>query len=131
MGVGKAPRAELTGPLFRGSHLAGSGSHMTGKWKRIAGLYRYFARHWPELDFGDAAAEAMFEHESTGAPEPPADNGFMVGKKYLDLTVSMWFEDLRRGDLMLWELYEDANFPHWWLNRVFKRKAAALRSLPC
>ncbi len=32
----------------------------------------------------------------------------------------MWREDLRRGLLFKYELYEDPNFPHWWLDSVLK-----------
>jgi hypothetical protein len=45
-------------------------------------------------------------------------NGFYVGKRYLNLQVNMWKEDIEKGFLRKFELYEDGKYPHWWLDRV-------------
>lgn len=85
--------------------------------KRMAGVYRYFARHWPLLDFSDTALVALYENETFGRGKVAPDNGFAVGKKWMDVTLAQWREDMWRT-LWPWELYADAAFPHWWLDRV-------------
>lgn len=78
-------------------------------------LYRLFASNMGELDFSDEALLSMYNYESYGTALSPK-NGFAVGKQYLNLQVTMWREDLRRGWLFKHELYEDERFPHWWLD---------------
>lgn len=90
------------------------------KFRRMAELYRYFARSMTStLDLSDAAMLALYNHESYGTPLPP-ENGFAVGKRYLNLQVTTWREDLQRGLLARHELYEDPALPHWWLDSVLQ-----------
>lgn len=90
------------------------------KAKRMSEIYRHFAKSWSEsLDFSDEAMLSLYNHESYGLPLSP-NNGFAVGKQYLNLQVTMWREDIRRGWLAKFELYEDPAYPHWWLNSVLK-----------
>jgi hypothetical protein len=93
---------------------------LSGKYRRMAELYRHFARDMStKLDFSEEAEVSLFNHESYGTPLTP-NNGFAVGKQYLNLQVTMWREDLRRGWIFKHELYEDENYPHWWLDSVLK-----------
>jgi hypothetical protein len=46
----------------------------------------------------------------------------VLGKKWMNVTVAMWKEDIEQFNLRKYELYEDARFPHWWLDKVFHRK---------
>lgn len=86
----------------------------------MAEVYRHFGRDWKSCcDFSDQAMIEMFNHESYGT-SLSSNNGFAVGKKWLNVTVSMWREDLKRGDLFIWELYDDPNLPDWWLDSVLK-----------
>lgn len=86
----------------------------------MAELYRYFATSMSsKLDFSEEAELNLYNHESYGLPLSQ-NNGFAVGKQYLNLQVTMWREDLRRGWLFKHELYEDPNLPHWWLDSVLK-----------
>lgn len=86
----------------------------------MAELYRYFAASMSsKLDFSEEAELSLYNHESYGCLLSP-NNGFAVGKQYLNLQVTMWREDLRRGWLFKHELYEDPNLPHWWLDSVLK-----------
>jgi hypothetical protein len=83
-------------------------------------LYRFFASgKSSKLDFSDEALLSLYNHESYGTPLSE-QNGFAVGKQYLNLQVTMWREDLRRGWLFKSELYEDPNLPHWWLDSVLQ-----------
>ena len=85
----------------------------TKRWRRMAGLYRRFAKDYPQADFGEAAAVEMFVHESRGGPVS-AGNGFALGKKWLAVTVAAWREDIRDGLLSPKELRDDG-FPDWFL----------------
>jgi hypothetical protein len=86
----------------------------------MAELYRLFAKDWEQcLDFSDQALVELYNHESYGQPISQS-NGFMHGKKWLNVTVSMWKEDVAQGLLFKHELYEDPKFPHWWLDNIFK-----------
>ncbi len=80
-------------------------------------LYLLFGSDKGSLDFSDEALLSLYNHESYGTSLSPK-NGFAVGKQYLNLQVTMWREDLRRGWLFKHELYEDGRFPAWWLDSV-------------
>jgi hypothetical protein len=86
----------------------------------MAELYRYFARHWEHvLDFSDDALLEMFNSESYGTKVNPK-NGYLVGKQWLNVTVASWKEDIEMGTLFVKELYDDGNFPEWWLDGIFR-----------
>ncbi len=90
--------------------------------QRMVPIYRHFAKPWEScLDFSDAMLEQMYKSETFGEGRTSADNGFAHGKKWMDVTVAMWLEDLGRT---LWpsELYADPAFPHWWLDKVLPAK---------
>lgn len=81
-------------------------------------LYKLFGASMAEkLDFSDDSLLALYNHESygTGLNE---NNGYAFGKKYLNVQVAMWREDLLRGWISKAELYEDERFPTWWLDSV-------------
>lgn len=93
---------------------------LTGKFKRRSIIYHYFARGWQdEFDFSDEMKVELFNSESFGTPVSDR-NGFALGKKWMDVTIAMWKEDIRKGLLFIDELYEDQNYPHWWLDSIFK-----------
>lgn len=87
-------------------------------------VYRLFAQDWASCStFTDDDIIELYNHESYGSPlrqhEPgKPGNGFALGKRWLDVTLAMWLEDIRDGILRRSELYEDGKFPHWWLDRV-------------
>lgn len=83
-------------------------------------IYLIFANDWKDCcDFSDQMKIELFNTESYGG-RCSSNNGYYVGKKWLNVTVSMWKEDIKDGMLRLHELYEDDKFPHWWLDSVFK-----------
>ena len=89
------------------------------RYRRMADVYRVFAAAWGHmLDFSDEAMAEMQAHESRGAPVSDL-NGYAVGKKYLNLHVTTWKQDIRDGLLFEHELYADPKFPNWWLDSVF------------
>ena len=63
----------------------------------------------------------LFLSESYGDVECKPNNGYSLGKKWLSVNVEMWKEDLQKGNVFLWELYEDDDIPSWWLDKVFKK----------
>ena len=84
-------------------------------------LYRVFANDWKDcLDFSDVALLELYNYESYGGVRPASNNGFYHGKKWLNVNVAMWKEDISRGMLCRRELYEDPKLPHWWLDSVLK-----------
>lgn len=83
-------------------------------------LYKHFACNMSStLDFSDEALVSMYNYESYGT-SLSANNGFAYGKQYLNLQVTSWREDLRRGWIFKHELYADEAYPHWWLDSVLE-----------
>lgn len=102
---------------------------------KILGIYKLFTDvNHPNLDFSEQAKEEMYQAETFGKGCCNVDqlyldylltgkkiNGYAVGKRNMDITIKMWMEDLKRwGTLFLIQLYEDPEFPHWWLDKIFK-----------
>lgn len=84
-------------------------------------VYQIFSRDWKHvLDYSDEMLIELFNAESYGGPVS-RNNGYAIGKKYLSLHVTMWKEDIEKGLLREYELYDDGTFPTWWLDSVFKR----------
>lgn len=85
----------------------------------MAELYRHFGKEWEHcLDFSDGAIVELYNSESYGTP-CKSNNGYLIGKKWLNVTVTVWKEDIEKGLLFRWELYDE--YPSWWLDSVFKR----------
>ena len=59
------------------------------------------------FDFSEEAFLVADEWESRGGPEPPKENGFAYAKRMMDVTYSMWKEDIRDGYLTIQELIDD------------------------
>lgn len=109
-------------------------------------VYKLFAEPWASsCDFSDEAALALYHYESKGEGNLAIDvfnkthNGFMVGKKWLNVQVSSWIQDCSLWVIkedspepvenrpyegwytVLHRLYADPKFPHWWLDEVFAK----------
>jgi hypothetical protein len=83
-------------------------------------VYQIFSKDWEGcLDFSDEAKVELFNHESLGYPVADK-NGYWWGKKWLNVNVTMWKEDIEKGLLHQSELYSDEKFPRWFLDSVFK-----------
>jgi hypothetical protein len=86
----------------------------------MAEMYKRFAMtDYPDADWGLEAAAALYNYESRGVPMPPSDrlNGFLLGKKVMDITVAMWKEDIPSMGLTVDELLSDG-YPEWFLKQV-------------
>lgn len=72
--------------------------------------YLWMARGWTGLDSSNDALWRAFQFETQGQSLPPGDslrNAYLVGKRYLNLQVQSWREDIRSGLLLREELYEE------------------------
>lgn len=89
------------------------------KWTQMAEIYRRFAKDYPQADLSDEAAMAMYRHETFGDPMPETGklNGFELGKKWMDVTVAAWKEEIPQMGLLVSELQADG-YPDWFLERV-------------
>jgi len=70
-----------------------------------------------DLDYSDEAALAVYNHETFGKPMPKTDkiNGFELARKWMDVTVAMWKEDIADHLLFVDELDD---VPDWFLKKV-------------
>jgi hypothetical protein len=91
-------------------------------------IYRIFSKDWEAFhDFSDEAKIELFNHESYGLPISPK-NGYALGKKWLNVQVSMWLEDIENGLLFKHELYSDPKYPEWWLDGIFKNQDIRIKN---
>lgn len=87
------------------------------KWLKMAEMYKRFATDFPSADFSRKSAEDMFIFESKGIQLLKGhNNGFAFGKKWMDVTLAMWKEDIEKGNLFIEELLHD-NYPKWFLKK--------------
>lgn len=98
------------------------------RWLKTAEVYKHFSRAATETgfvcDFSEQAALEMFVFESQGKGRVARDNGFAIGKKWLDVTLASWLDDLNASPPMLraFELYGDPEIPNWWLDKVIPQR---------
>lgn len=84
-------------------------------------IYRIFSSEWSHThDFSDSAMIELFNHESYGT-KLTEKNGFALGKKWMNVTVSAWKEDIQAGLLFKIELLEDPTFPKWWIESIVSK----------
>jgi hypothetical protein len=97
----------------------------TPKFERMAQIYRHFGREFAtSLDWSDDAKYRMFKFESEGIGTKSElieeRNGFLEGKRLMNITVAMWQEDLTAHDrgeprlLFSFELY--MQYPKWFVD---------------
>lgn len=123
----KRPEDSLTLPS---SQLRRSIGGVTGKFKRMCKVYELFSEPWRNTHrYDDEMIVEMFNFESLShlfldergnRKDPCIQNGYWLGKKWLNVTINMWKEDLSKGYLFKHELYQDSKFPTWWLDSVLK-----------
>lgn len=90
------------------------------KFLTMSKIYRIFTKDFEQsLNFDEDALLEMYKSESTGT-FCSKTNGFYQGKKWLNLQVNMWKEDIRDRLIYKNELYADNKFPKWWLDSIFK-----------
>lgn len=84
-------------------------------------IYKHFSKDWTHCcDYSEESMLELYISESYGDVHCKPNNGYYIGKKYLNLTVAMWLEDIEKGLLFKSELYDDSQLPDWWLDKIFK-----------
>jgi hypothetical protein len=90
----------------------------------ISDVYRRFAEDGfaRGFDFSDVARETCYQLETFGVGKRETifnteRNGYIIGKRLMDITIAMWKEDLRRGFLSIRELEMDW-YPSWVIDKV-------------
>lgn len=85
----------------------------------MAEIYEKFVKDCQNIDLSEEAAYQMYRYETFGGiiPNNSIINGYELGKKWMDITISMWKEDLLCKNLFVFELQEDG-YPDWFLERV-------------
>ena len=94
----------------------------------MAEIYKIFAHDYLHCcSFDEKAAQDMFVAESLGKflaynskNENGKFNGYAVGKHWMDVTISMWAEDIKTGMLRKKEITDDPKFPLWWSEKILK-----------
>ena len=95
------------------------------KFEKMAEVYKLFGYH-DHYDYSEDAKLEMYRYETYGDCggdkeaflERAATNGYFQGKKWMDVQLAMWKEDIGNGSLFKYELYEDGTYPEWWLDEV-------------
>jgi len=93
------------------------------KYRDLCEIYRGFTERDPLCrgwDFSEDSLLELRQHETFGDIRCKPTNGFYHGKWLSTLTIEMWKDDIRNRLLFIWELYEDSNYPDWWLDSVLK-----------
>ncbi|TAL62084.1 MAG: hypothetical protein EPN88_13785 [Bacteroidetes bacterium] len=88
---------------------------LSKNWLKMAEIYKRFSDEC--LNFSEEAAMDMFLHESTGSDISLKNNGFAAGKKWMDVTIKMWKEDIK-DNLLIPEELLDSGYPDWFLKRI-------------
>lgn len=89
------------------------------RYREIAALYRRFAKDWEDCcDFSEQSLMDMYISESLGSIRLEMTknsegkyNGYFVGKKWLDVMLATWAEDIRDGILFKSEILEEYDDP--------------------
>lgn len=69
---------------------------VSNKFLTMCDLYLLFAEDWKDLlDFSDQMKVELYNSESYGT-SVSSTNGYFVGKKYLNVQVTMWKEDIKK-----------------------------------
>ena len=89
------------------------------KYAPIVEAYLYFSKGFESADFSEQAKLDFYLYESTGTPRIKYSelqsngmyNGYAIGKHMMDVTLSMWREDILCGNLIKFEIYSDNEIP--------------------
>jgi len=92
------------------------------KFRKMCDVYKHFSKDWKSMcDYSEESMLELFISESYGDVKCEPNNGYYIGKQYLNVSVAMWKEDIPKGLLFIKELYQDPDLPDWWLDKVFKK----------
>jgi hypothetical protein len=84
-------------------------------------IYKHFSKDWQHcLDYSEESMLELYHSESYGNVICNPNNGYYVGKKWCNVVIKMWKEDIESGILFKHELYSDPDLPDWFLDKVLK-----------
>lgn len=69
------------------------------------------------IDTDESAMYEMYNYETFGIPITNRNNGYFIGKKWMDITIKMWKEDIDNELLFVFELQNDG-YPYWFLKKI-------------
>lgn len=72
---------------------------LSQKFKKKAILYKHFASLFGQFDFSDESMVSLYNHESYGTELNSSNNGFAIGKKWLNWHITNWKQGLIEGSL--------------------------------
>jgi hypothetical protein len=85
-------------------------------------IYRKFGGESPNLDYSEVSAREMYLFETRGEGDLTSglfgknkENGYAVGKKWMNVHIEMWKRDILSGLLFRFELEE--HYPKWFLDK--------------
>ncbi len=85
-------------------------------------VYKHFSKDWKHIcNYNEESMLELFISESYKGVKCKNNNGYYIGKRYLNVFVTMWINDIKNGVLFKEELYQDSNLPNWWLDKIFKK----------
>jgi hypothetical protein len=91
-------------------------------WRKMSEIYRKFGGEHPGLDYSEEAAKEMYLYETRGEGNlafglfgKETENGYAVGKKWMNVHIEMWKKDIQQGILFRFELEE--HYPKWFLDK--------------
>ena len=87
------------------------------RFRDLCKIFEIFSKEFDGLLYDDQQIIDLYNKESYGS-EIDLRNGYFIGKKWMNVNVAMWKEDLELGLLFKHELYSDEKYPHWWLDSV-------------
>lgn len=77
------------------------------KFKKKALLYKHFGSLFGTFDYSDDAMLSLFNHESYGTQLNSSDNGYAIGKKWLNWHITNWKQGLVEGSITRHDLLSD------------------------
>lgn len=104
---------------------------MTKRFIKMCEVYKVFAKSW-DCDFSDFAMKEMYEFETFGKGNieisgfntiGKKSNGYAVGKKWLNVTLDMWFDSIKKFGwrYTISELNKDKEIPRWYIEEFFSK----------
>lgn len=79
---------------------------VTPKYEEMAKFYARFAKG-SDFDFSDNAMHEAFEVETYGRKWDVSNNGYVYGKKMMDVTLASWKQDVEDGLMTKFDILSD------------------------
>ncbi len=92
---------------------------ISDEWLIVSKVYAHFIPSGIRVDLSEEALWQAYIYETKGVGEGSLSifssagvyNGYIVGKRYLDVTLSMWQDDIQEGLITKWEIINEITDP--------------------